>query len=130
MGEAERAAKCVILASSVRAGVRALLGVLPPDLLASQAVSNVRARLVARVEHRAREPRDLATMEHELRELTDLAGRLVNTCWPDVEADDRPGAAAERLRTSVILARCFVDRRPTSIPPPMPPMPPMPKGNG
>ena len=120
MGEAERAAKCVILASSVRARVRTLLGVLPPHLLASQAVANVRTRLVARVEHRAREPRDLATLENELRELIELAGRLVVTCWPEVEGEERPVAAAERLRTSVILARCFVDRRPTSIPPPMP----------
>jgi hypothetical protein len=119
MGEAERSAKCVILASRVRACVRALLGVLPPDLLASQAVANVRTQLVARVEHRARE-RDLATLEKELRELTDLAGRLVVMCWPEVEGEERSVAAAERLRTSVILARCFVDRRPTSIPPPMP----------
>jgi hypothetical protein len=120
MGEPERAAKYVILASSIRAGARALLSVLPPEQLAFERASRLRAVLLAHAEHRGREPRDLAALERELRELVDVGGHLVAACWSEVEGEERAESAAERLRTSVTLARCFVDRRPTSMPPPMP----------
>jgi hypothetical protein len=116
--DAVRAAKFVVTASSLRAGVRALLGVLPPDLRARPEVVEVRARFAAHVGERARDARD-GDPEAELRDLVDLAGRLATSCWSEHETSVSLGAALVRLRANVSLARCLVHRR-TSIPPPMP----------
>jgi hypothetical protein len=115
--EGVRAAKCVVTASSLRAGIRALLTVLPTDLLSRPEVVDVRARLAPHVEIRVRGPRDIAALEAEVRDLADLGGRLTTACWPQPESNGPFGVALSRLRTNVSLARCLVHRR-VSIPPP------------
>jgi hypothetical protein len=118
VSDAARAAKYVVTASSLRAGVRALLAVLTPEMRSRPEVVETRARLASHVGPRTGEARD-AQIEAEVRELVELAGRLATVCWSEHEANGSLAAALVRLRTNVSLARCLVHRR-TSIPPPMP----------